>query len=116
MSPTVVLEDGRPILTLGAAGGPTIITQVVQVIVRHLDLDRPLPEAVAAPRIHHQWKPDVLQVERSLPEPVLEDLERLGHKVERVGRLGTLQAIGLTPGGQLIAVREPRLDREAEKE
>jgi len=116
MSPTVVLKDGRPILTLGAAGGPTIITQVVQAIVHHLDLGRPLPEAVAAPRIHHQWKPDVLRVERSLPEPVVEDLKRLGHKVERTGRLGTLQAIGLTPDGQFIAVREPRLTREREKQ
>jgi len=116
MSPTVVLKDGRPILTLGAAGGPTIITQVVQAIVHHLDLGRPLPEAVAAPRIHHQWKPDVLRVERSLPEAVVEDLERLGHKIERVARLGTLQAVGLTPDGQFIAVREPRLGREPEKE
>jgi len=116
MSPTVVIEDGRPILTLGAAGGPTIITQVVQAMVHHLDLGRPLPEAVAAPRIHHQWKPDVLRVERSLPEPVVEDLERLGHKIERVARLGTLQAIGLTPDGQFIAVREPRLGRGPENE
>lgn len=43
------------------AGGPTIITQVVQAIVHHLDLGRPLPEAVAAPRIHHQGKPDMLR-------------------------------------------------------
>jgi len=115
MSPTVVLENGRPILTLGAAGGPTIITQVVQAIVHHLDLGRPLSEAVAAPRIHHQWKPDVLQVERSLPEPVVEDLERLGHKIKRVGPLGTLQAIGLTPDGRFIAVREPRLGRAVDE-
>jgi len=116
MSPTVVLKDGRPILTLGAAGGPTIITQVVQAIVHHLDLGRPLPEAVAAPRIHHQWKPDVLRVERSLPEPVVEDLKRLGHKIERVGRLGTLQSVGFAPDGKLIAVREPRLARGRDKQ
>jgi len=111
MSPTVILKDGRPVLTLGAAGGPTIITQVVQAIVQHLDLGRPLPEAVAAPRIHHQWKPDALRVERSLPEPVVEELKRLGHTVKRVGRLGTLQAVGFAKDGQFIAVREPRLGK-----
>jgi gamma-glutamyltranspeptidase / glutathione hydrolase len=116
MSPTVVLEDGRPILTLGAAGGPMIITQVLQAIVHHLDLGRPLPEAVAAPRIHHQWKPDVLRVERPLPEPVVEDLKRLGHPVQRAGYMGYLQAVGFTPDGKLIAVREPRLGRGKEEE
>src|SRR5439155_9751119 len=62
MSPTIVLENGQPILTLGAAGGPTIITQVVQTLVRRLDLNLPLDQALAQPRIHHQWSPDAVRI------------------------------------------------------
>ena len=47
MSPTIVLKDGRPVLTVGAAGGPKIITQTVLAIVRHLDLDFSIDEALA---------------------------------------------------------------------
>src|SRR5205814_2637542 len=63
MSPTIVLENGQPVLTIGAAGGPTIISQVVQGLVRRFDLGIPLPDALAQPRIHHQWSPDLLRVE-----------------------------------------------------
>ena len=80
MSPTIVLEGGpapagRPVLALGAAGGPTIISEVVQVIVNRLDLGMPLPQAVAAPRIHHQWRPDVLYVEPGVAAAAVEELE-----------------------------------------
>ena len=64
MSPTIVLCDGRPVLTLGAAGGPQIITQVVSTLVRHLDLGMDLEAALAAPRLHHQWLPDSVLVDR----------------------------------------------------
>ncbi len=57
MSPTLVLKDGKPLLTTGAAGGPTIITQVVQSLVNIIDRGMPVREALAAPRVHHQWRP-----------------------------------------------------------
>src|SRR5204862_5785313 len=57
MSPTIALKDGKPILALGAAGGPTIISQTVLNLVGVLDLGLRLDEALAQPRIHQQWRP-----------------------------------------------------------
>src|SRR5690625_8018894 len=67
MSPTIVLDaEGEPVLTLGAAGGPTIITQVVLGLVHTLGLEQPLDVALETPRIHHQWRPDALFVEKKI--------------------------------------------------
>jgi len=108
MSPTIVLKDGRPVLTLGAAGGPTIITQVVQAIINHIDLGMALPDAVAAPRIHHQWRPDRVAVEKSVDPALIEALKERGHEVRIRNSMGVTQAIGLTGDGQLIGVHDPR--------
>ena len=110
MSPTVVLEDGKPILTLGGAGGPKIITQVVMTILYRLDLGMDLRSAVAAPRVHHQWVPDELLVESSLTPATAAALEKLGHEVRRTKSVGVTQAIGLAPDGErLIGVHDPRV-------
>jgi gamma-glutamyltranspeptidase/glutathione hydrolase len=114
MSPTIVLKDGKPVLTLGAAGGPTIITQVVMALVYHLDLGRSLPEAVASPRIHHQWLPDELRVQKSLGAEIIAGLVKRGHKVKAVDNIGVTQAIGLSPDGKhLIGVHDPSVPGKA---
>jgi len=114
MSPTIVLRDGKPILTLGAAGGPTIITQVVLGIVRHCDFGMPLPEALAAPRIHHQWRPDELRIERALDESIIAGLRQRGHTLKLKDRIGVSQAIGLAEDGKtLIGVHDPRVTGKA---
>jgi gamma-glutamyltranspeptidase/glutathione hydrolase len=116
MSPTIVLRDGRPVLTLGAAGGPKIISQVLITVLYHLDLGMELPEALAAPRIHHQWRPDELLVEQSLDAAIVAALEKLGHRVERARSIGVTQAIGVTrsigvspDGPALVGVHDPRV-------
>ena len=115
MSPTIVLRDGRPILTLGAAGGPKIITQVLMTIVYHLDVGMDLPEALAAPRIHHQWRPDKLLVEQSLDPAIVAALEKLGHRVDRTRSVGVTQAIGVSSQGPaLLGVHDPRVQGKAE--
>lgn len=114
MSPTIVLKDGKPILTLGAAGGPTIISQIVQTIVYRLDLGMPLADAVAVPRIHHQWAPDELRVEGSLARAVTTELAKRGHPLRRQTGIGITQAIGLSLDGKtLIGVRDPRVSGQA---
>ena len=60
MSPTIVVRDGVPVLSVGAAGGPMIITQVVRVLMRYLAFDDSLYAALADPRVHQQWKPCLL--------------------------------------------------------
>lgn len=109
MSPTIVLDHDRPILALGAAGGPTIITQTVQNIVGVLDLHLRLDAALAQPRVHHQWQPDELRVEATIPPEVRAALVARGHKLNEQPTLGVSQAVGLSPDGTALAgASDPR--------
>jgi gamma-glutamyltranspeptidase/glutathione hydrolase len=109
MSPTIVLEGDRPILTVGAAGGPTIITQVVLATSNHLDLGDDLGDALQRPRFHHQWRPDELRVERTMPDDVIRALEAKGHPVTRVAPAGATNAVAQPdPNGPLFGATDPR--------
>lgn len=109
MSPTIVLRDGEPILTLGAAGGPTIINQVLLGIIRRIDLEQDLQRAVASPRFHHQWRPDALKLEEGFPAKVLESLKQRGHTLKMVNRIGVTQAIDRDASGTFHGVHDPRV-------
>ena len=117
MSPTIVLADvkdgdlatGRPILSVGGAGGPLIITATLQTIINHLDLGMPLDAAVAAPRIHQQWSPDGLLMEEAIDAGVRQRLVELGHAVEATdAEMAVVQAVGLRADGMWVAVADPR--------
>ncbi|NUQ62315.1 MAG: gamma-glutamyltransferase [Pirellulales bacterium] len=109
MSPTIVLSDGKPILTLGAAGGPTIISQVVMALVYRIDLDRQLRDAVGGVRVHQQWRPDRLVVQPKMEAALAASLERLGHRIHRED-FGVCQAIERLPDGRFLGVHDPRVD------
>jgi gamma-glutamyltranspeptidase/glutathione hydrolase len=110
MSPTIVLENDQPILTVGAAGGPTIISQVLQALVRRLDLGLPLDQALAQPRIHHQWSPDALRIESRLDDSLQKALTSRGHKLTPVGSMGVSQAIEFNPATkQFLGLPDPRV-------
>jgi gamma-glutamyltranspeptidase / glutathione hydrolase len=113
MTPTIVLKDGKPVLTVGAAGGPKIITQVLLAIVRRFDFSQPLSEAVAAPRIHHQWRPKELMVEKAMPADTVKKLEAMGHAIEKIEAAGVTQAIEAAPDGKLLGVHDPRVPGKA---
>jgi gamma-glutamyltranspeptidase/glutathione hydrolase len=114
MSPTIVARNGRPILALGAAGGPTIISQVVMALVDMLDLGMPPEVAIAQPRLHHQWSPDELIVERALPESLQKALQEKGHKVNVKSSIGVTQIVGRTPDGKsFVGTADPRAGGEA---
>ena len=100
MSPTIVLRDGKPIFTIGAAGGPTIITQVLLAIIQVVDFAKSPAEALDQARFHHQWKPDRLLVEKALGQTTIDALRAKGHTVKVVNTLGAAQAIGLGEGGK----------------
>lgn len=110
MSPTLVMQAGQPVLTLGAAGGPTIISQVLQALVYKLALGQPLPEALSGTRIHHQWRPDTLYVEPTVTQSVQEALISRGHTLKSLGDFGATQAIAFEHG-HFIPMAEPRLIR-----
>jgi gamma-glutamyltranspeptidase/glutathione hydrolase len=84
MTPTIVLKDGKPLLVLGSPGGSTIITTVANDIVSILDNGLNVQQAADAPRFHHQYLPDVLQVEKTFPLPVLDALKSSGYTVSRI--------------------------------
>lgn len=108
MSPTLVTRDGKPVMTLGAAGGPTIISQVTQVLLRYLAMGQSLEEAMEAVRIHHQWSPNLLFIESDMPEEVRAGLLAKGHVLKEMGSFGGTQAI-VVEEGQLLPMTEPRV-------
>ncbi len=102
MTPTVVTKDGALVLVVGSPGGPRIITTVLQVIVNLIDHGMTVSDAVAAPRLHHQWLPDVLFVESGrLSVTVAKALEARGHEVREGRPWGEAQAV-LVGGPALV--------------
>ncbi len=109
MSPTLVLRGQTPILSLGAAGGPTIITQTVLNLVGILDLGMPLDVALAQPRFHQQWVPDEIRLEKSMPDAIKRDLLAKGHKLDEIASIGAAQIVGLDPSGHgFVGAADPR--------
>lgn len=101
MTPTIVLKDGVPILATGSPGGSTIITVVLQNILNVIDFGMNVAEATAAPRIHHQWWPDMLQYEQGISIDTLKLLQNMGHSLNNTPRvLGKVQAISQKSGRQ----------------
>lgn len=114
MSPTIILKEGKPVMTVGAAGGPTIISQVVQAIVRRIDLDLPLDECVKQPRIHHQWSPDAVRIESQLGSAFQNALTKRGHKLTTVKGMGVSQVIAFDQeSGLFYGMHDPRVPGKA---
>jgi gamma-glutamyltranspeptidase / glutathione hydrolase len=106
MTPTIVLQDGRAVAIAGASGGPRIITSTLQVLLRMLELDESATNAVTAPRLHHQWMPQELLLERGL-NGFSSPLEQRGHAVKLTTGLAATQAIRITSQG-LEPASDPR--------
>ena len=98
MSPTIVFEDGQPILVIGASGGPMIITSTLQVMLNILVFGMAPETAVKMPRIHHQWMPNVIKYEVGIPTEVLKALKRMGHGITPQERYSATQVIHLKDG------------------
>ena len=114
MSPTFVLKDGKPVMTVGAAGGPKIITQAVWAIVNHLDLGMSIGDTVARPRVHHQWSPDQLLVEDTLEHKTATGLTAKGHRIVRSDVVGISQAISYDANNkEFTGAHDPRAPGKA---
>lgn len=92
MTPTILVRDGRAEYVAGASGGPRIITATAQVLLNMSRHGMTPAEAVAAPRLHHQWLPDQLLLERAWPDELDAELQNRGHVVKRRGGLAASQA------------------------
>ena len=95
MTPTLVhRRDGEWMAVLGSPGGRTIINSVLSVIINLSDFDMPIQSAVDAPRVHHQWLPDVLWLEPGHSPDTLRLLAAKGHDVRfRTRAQGSVMAI-----------------------
>ncbi|MCZ8269896.1 MAG: gamma-glutamyltransferase [Beijerinckiaceae bacterium] len=107
MTPTIVFRDGKPFMVTGSPGGSRIISTTLQVITNVIDFDMNLAEAVAAPRIHHQWKPDALLVEPGLSPDTLKLLAERGQNVRPGAVSGSANSI-LLQGGWLQGAADTR--------
>jgi len=76
-----VLKDGKPFLITGSPGGSRIITAVLQIVVDVIDRGMDIASAVAAPRVHNQWMPDVLSVEAWFAPDAVHALEKMGYQI-----------------------------------
>ncbi len=110
MTPTIVCKDGQVRFVLGAPGGGRIITAVLQVLLNRIDHGMDLEDAVRAPRIHHQWLPDLITWEPfSLPVDVRAALAAKGHEFAKRPRgIAQVMAIEVTPDGTRIGVADHR--------
>lgn len=109
MTPTIVTQNNNLRMAVGAPGGSTIITTVLQVILNVLEYNMDAGSAVSAPRIHHQWLPDELRVEPfGLDVATIAQLRRRGHKITERSPWGNANAIVVTPDGNLEGAADPR--------
>ena len=109
MSPTILLKNGKPFLATGSPGGSRIITTTLQVILNVIDHGMNIQEAVNAPRIHHQWLPDEVRIEKGLSHDTVKLLEDKGHKVVIKRSMGAASSIMIdSKEGLFYGAADPR--------
>ncbi len=111
MTPTIIEQGGQLRAVVGSPGGPTITTTVAQIVMQLIDHERSILEAVAAPRIHHQWLPDRITHEETLDEKAAEGLKAKGHELKTWGRIGHANCISRDlKTGELRAIADVTRD------
>ncbi len=114
-TPTIVAKDGKPVLITGSPGSRTIINTVLCVVLNVVDFDMDVRAAVDAQRMHHQWFPDELRLERAGNNPeVVAKLRAMGHKVYVDGRQGDAHTIRVGPRtGHYLGAADHRIHGQA---
>ena len=109
MAPTMVEREGALWLVLGSPGGPRIITSVLETLTNIIDFGLSPPDAVAAPRFHQQWLPDLLYYERGgFPPETLKALAEFGYELKEQAPWGAVELIAIGPDGDRLGVSDPR--------
>jgi len=99
MTPTILLRDGKLFMTVGAPGGSRIPTAVLQVILNVVDFGMNVQDAVDAPRIHHQWKPDRISAERGISPDTIALLKAHGYDVDNAPGVVLAQVAAIVNDG-----------------
>jgi len=114
MTPTIVLQNGKPFLVVGTPGGTTIPTSVFQTILNVIEFGLSTEDAVYKPKFHHQWLPDEVFIEASFPAETKAALEKMGYKFNSRGAIGRTEVIKVLPNGKFEGVADNRGDDGAE--
>lgn len=113
MTPTIVLKNHQPYLVVGTPGGTTIPTSVFQTIVNIIEFNLSTEDAVFKPKFHHQWLPDLLNVEKGFPDSVRTQLRQQGYVIAERGGIGRTEVIRVVAPGRFEAVGDRRGDDDA---
>lgn len=107
MSPTIVLKESEVRLVVGASGGPRIISSTLQTLLNVVVGESRVDDAVAAPRVHHQWLPDEVRVQPGISQRLRVALRNRGHTIEERADIGHVQAVERLADGKLRAACDP---------
>jgi gamma-glutamyltranspeptidase / glutathione hydrolase len=107
MAPTIVTERGRPFLAVGSPGGSTIIGTVAQVLMDRIDLNTPLPQAIANPRAVQRNTPTATAEQAFIDSPEGQQLKARGHTFTSTAEIGAVTALEFLEDGRVLAAAEP---------
>ena len=110
MAPTIVTKDGKLMMVLGSPGGPRIITTVANILMGVIDYGLDIQQAVNAPRFHHQWEPDEIDIEKAGISPdTINLLQARGHKVRQQSYWSDGECIAVdSKTGELLGAADGR--------
>ena len=107
MTPTIIFKDQKPFMVFGSPGGSRIITTVLQVALNVMDHEMNIAQAVHSPRIHHQWLPEVLMIEKGFGSDTEKLLKSKGYRLYPSSTMGSVQAI-VKEGNYFYGSADPR--------
>ena len=110
MAPTIVLKNNAPFMVCGTPGGTTIPTSVFQTLADVLIFNMSAEQAIAAPKFHHQWLPDVIFVEPNFPKNTIAGLEAMGYAIQQRGPIGRTEIIKILRNGARETAADTRGD------
>lgn len=108
MCPTLVVKEGKPFVVVGTPGGTTIPTSVLQALINVIDFGMAADEAINSPKFHHQWLPDLIDIEKDFPEETRKKLEGMGYVFRIRDGIGRTEIILLNRDGKRISVADKR--------
>ncbi|MBC3881997.1 gamma-glutamyltransferase [Undibacterium sp. LX40W] len=111
IAPFIAMKNGKPVFTIGSPGGSTIITTVLQSIVNHVDMQMPMVQAIAAPRLSERNEGKTQVEPNFIHSAQAVGLALLGHVWqidESDPEIGAANAIVFHTDGTVTAVSEPQ--------
>lgn len=110
MTPTLVVKDKKPYITIGTPGGTTIPTSVYQALINVIDFNMSLGDAIDKPKFHHQWLPDEVYIEKDFSSTTKAALQKMGYTITERGSIGRTDGIRLLPNKRKEAAADKRGD------